>query len=428
MKSICATWRCIRKSDDAQPLDLSAASTRYAYHRPASACSRLRQLSLDRRPPLAGHRCGGDNCAAGDDTRRIRWRPAICASMSDVRILQVRLPGSPAGTAGKAASTGELRPTRLSALSGSEAPVGAAATLHRHLPRPEHRPVWKISAAACRQQDTSSWNSDSTNAAVRFSELFRDPLRCCHCRPPRRHPPTRRLADGRRAPAGRLRRIEDNSAPSASAARRRASAVLDLRADFRDGDAAFANPLLSGRHHGQAWSTVRPIHCRRSGDRPGPPWCTGHPVTFHLEKDSNGVFRWCSIRRTSSSATAKAGRRSINLAAHVRFHGNQLDIESVGDDLLTAGSSGRRPYRQPQPDRPTADQRRLQGPLRNNLRALDDPHCMNDSAISRRSCLAKVTPRSTLGFTVPLLASPREYRGQTGFNDNRLSLPAGTSG
>ena len=419
------------KSDDAQPLDLSAASTRYAYRRDASGLQLgLRQLSLD----FGDHRWPDTDVAVtiapqADDTRRIEVAASYLRIDDIVRILQVRLPWeSLREPLAKLRPTGELHDLRLSALSGGEAPgwratarfTGISTTPWNTAPGLEN-----ISGSLHGQQDHIVLELDSTNAAVRFNELFRDPLQL---------PSLQGRLDVTRQPGGwqvdgerlladtphiktltRVHLRHDDEHPL----------FLDLQADFRDGDAAFANhyyPVAIMDKHLVDWLDQSIVAGRVIA---GTTLVHGPLSDFPFEQSSNGVFQVVFDTQDIELDYREGWPKIENLAAHVRFHGNQLDIESKSGTIYdsriveVAGHIGSL-----NPTGPLQIDGRLQGPLRNNLRALDEPALHERFGHFAQILSGEGDTSLTLGFTVPL-AGHGEYAlaGRLQFDNNRLSLP-----
>lgn len=419
------------KSDDALPLDLPAASTRYAYRRDATGLQLgLRQLSLD----FGDHQWPGTDLALtiapqADDTHRVELAAGYLRIEDIVRILRVRLPWETIREPlANLHPKGEIRDLRLSAHTGTGAPEWRGRARFDGLsvsPWGKAPGLENISGSLHGQQDRIALELDSSDAAVRFNELFRDPLQLLVLkgRLDVTHRPDGWQVDGERLLADTPHIHTSTRLQLQHVEGRRP--FLDLQTDFRDGDAAFANhyyPVAIMGEHLVDWLDRSIVSGRVLS---GTTLVHGPLGDFPFEKDSNGIFQVVFDTQDIELDYREGWPKIENLAAHVRFHGNQLDIESRSGtiyDSRIVEVAGH--INSLNPTGPLQIKGRLKGPLRNNLRVLGEPALAARFGHFAQILRGEGDTSLDLDFTLPL-AEHGEYAlaGRLDFNDNRLSLP-----
>jgi len=253
------------------------------------------------------------------------------------------------------------------------------------------------------QQDRLAVRLDSHDARVRFRDLFRDPIELVDLEG--------RLdvlhEDGR----WRLRSEQliantphiDTRTRVALDYRPDRPLFLDLQTDFSEGDAAHAlryYPTGIMDEDVVAWLDAS----IRSGRVPGGTALVHGPLdAFPYEETPSGVFQVVFDTRDLELDYLEGWPTLEHLDAHVRFHGNQLDIEldsaSIYDSRVTETSAHMASLN---PASPLQVNGRVTGPLRDILRLLQDDALRDDFGDVVAPMRAKGDSELRMAFTIPL--------------------------
>jgi len=364
-----------------------------------------------------------------DGSRRIEAAADYLRIDDVVRILQVRLPWEGLKEPlEQIRPRGELRDLRLSADLTAAHPdwrgradfAGISTSPWGRVPG-----VDNLSGRLHGQQDHLLLTLDSRDAALDFHTLFREPIELSELQ-------------------GRLDLVGDAESWQLSAQALKAVSphigtvsrlrleqrpgrppFLDLQTDFSEGDAAFATRYYPVGIMGEklvAWLDHSIVGGRVLQ---GSTLVHGPLLGFPYETDHNGVFQVVFDAEDVVLDYRADWPRVEGLAAHVKFHGNQLDIDAHAGrihDSRIVEASARIPSLNPASAIYISG--RLDGPLRDMLRTLGE-----GALRPRFGRLAEVMRGDgdvdlRLAFSLPLTdRGEHVLNGQLQLDGNRLSLP-----
>lgn len=268
---------------------------------------------------------------------------------------------------------------------------------------------------------------DSSHTTLLFNELFRDPLELT-------------TLEGRidieTGPDGwqtRCDRLVAN-APHLHTLNRffvsqlpGQSLFVDVQTDFRDGDAAFASryyPAGIMGEHLVNWLD-RSI---RSGRVPSGTALIHGPIEdFAFDKTMNGTFQVVFDTESVDIDYQPGWPPLENVDARVRFRGNQLDIRAEAGNIYDSRASGvEARIGSLDPIAPLEVKGRLDGPLRNSLRILQEEALNARYGQFAGALSGDGDTALLLDFRIPLGLGNDDYAldGRLEFSGNTLRLPA----
>ena len=285
--------------------------------------------------------------------------------------------------------------------------------------------VENLSGRVHGQQDHLVLQFGSEDATVRFSELFRDPLKLL-----RLDGRVDLMRDSDRWQVITERLVADT--PDIDTRTRMAleyrpdhPLFLDLQTDFSDGDASHAlryYPTSIMSESVVAWLDA----AIKSGRVPaGTALVHGTLDEFPFEDPSSGIFQVVFDTRDLELDYLQGWPKLEHLDAHVRFHGNQLDIDlesaSIYDSAVTA-SHGH--IDSLNPAGPLYVKGQVHGPLQNVLRLLQEDALRDDFGDIVAPMRAKGDSVLNMAFAIPLQDDVGyALDGQLQFGGSQLSLP-----
>ena len=419
------------RTPDAVPLNMVRASADFSVHR------RQDQLSLGLKDLLLafrGHQWPFGDVALSlsdqpDGGQRIR-AAADYLDLDDLaRMLQVRLPWQGLREPlQQLQPRGEIRDFRLTLdLSGEHTEWRTQGDFSGVTTSPwgEIPGVENLSGKLHGQHDHLQLALDSRDTKVLFSELFRDPLKLTRLEG--------RLDILREAEQWQI--LSEHLLANTQHIDTRTRLVvthtperplfLDLQTDFSDGDAAYAlryyptgimsegvvewldNSIKSGR----VPSGTALVHGSLDG--------------FPYEEPSSGTFQVVFDSRDLTLDYLQGWPKLEHLDAHVKFHGNQLDIDLESASIYDSQVLGARGHiGSLNPSGPLQVEGNVNGPLGNILRLLQEDALRDDFGDIVAPMRAEGDTEMSMAFTIPL-ANEIGYAldGQLRFDGAKLSLP-----
>ena len=364
-------------AEGVEPLVVEAASTGFSLRRDAGGLTLgLRGLELD----FGSHRWPGSDLAlavAADGGLRLA---ADYLRLDDlVRVMQVRWPWPQlAQPAQQLQPTGELHDLRFDYAVEGPAPrwrakarfAGLGSAAWERIPA-----LSGLSGAVHAQHDSAVLALDSTDADLRFAELFRDPIELTRLRGSLR---LDHGEDGWRLLGERL--VADTPHISTLTRLRLEGGAgqapfIDLQTDFRDGDAAFASRYYPVAIMGPPLVRWLDRSVRSGRIRDGSALVYGPLQDFAFERSGNGRFEVLFDTEDVLLDYREGWPRIEGLAARVHFHGNRLEIEAGSGEI--AGSRVRTVAARIdslKPIAPVQVRGELAGPLADMLQALGQGH------------------------------------------------------
>jgi len=422
------------QAEDALPLEVWQADARFSFTREGQG---LRLGLKDLQLTFHDHRWPTGDLAFAltpgpDGSHRIDTAVDFLRIEDVVRILQVRLPWAelkgplqqlrPAGEVRDLRLTADVSANRVASWRGLARFTGVSVAPSAGIPG-----VQGLSGELHGQQDRLVLLLDSHGTTVDFHGMFRAPIELTTLEG--------RLDlviadDGWRLSSERLRAANPDIGTLSRLRVERLSERplwLDLQTDFRDGDAAQA-----GRYYPVSIMSDKLVdwldHSIVAGRVvQGTALFYGplHSFPFHHEHD--GVFQVVFDTEDVVLDYRDGWPGVEQLDAHVKFHGNQLDIQAASGlvyDSHIVEATAR--IDSLMPTAPIHITGQLDGPLRNTLRILGEPALR--SRFGRFAEILRGAGDSSLllDFTVPL-AGHGEYAldGRLRLADNRLALPDG---
>ncbi|MCG6966617.1 MAG: TIGR02099 family protein [Chromatiaceae bacterium] len=284
----------------------------------------------------------------------------------------------------------------------------------------------KVSGELHGQQDHLLVRLNSRDAALRFATLFRDPLELQRLRG---------RVDVVKSDTGWQVHSEELLAVSPHITTRTRldfsyvpgqSPFLDLQTDFRDGDAAFAKryyPTGIMNAGLVAWLD-RAIQSGRVTQ--GAALVRGPLSDFPFENSRDGTFQVVFDTSELSLDYLEGWPPIEGLGAHVRFHGNQLEIDAhagrILDSQLVETSAHIDSLR---PGSGIDIRGRVVGPLNDNLRVLGEPALRERFGRFAETLRGEGRSELTLDFSLPLAGhGTQSLNGALRLADATLSLPA----
>jgi len=415
----------------AAPLQVWQAGARYSLRREAQD---LRIGLKDLQLTFHGHRWPTGDLAVAllqqpDGSRRVEAAADYLRIDDVVRILQVRLPWEGLKEPLEhIRPRGELHKLRLSADLAAERPdwrvradlVGVTTSPWGGVPG-----VDNLSGQLHGQQDHLMLRLDSRDAAMDFRALFREPIELTELEG--------RLdlvgdAENWQLTAQALRAVSPHIATVTRLRlehRPGGPPFLDLQTDFSDGDAAFATRYYPVGIMGE--TLVKWLdHSIVSGRVPhGSTLLHGPLVGFPYETGRDGVFQVVFDTEDVVLDYRTDWPRVEGLDAHVKFHGNQLDIDAHAGrihDSRVVEASARIPSLKPASAIDISG--RLDGPLRDMLQVLGEgalrPRFGKFAEVMRGDGDVDLQ----LAFSLPLTEHGEQtLKGRLQLDRNRLSLP-----
>ena len=419
------------KTVDAVPLHMVRASADFSIRR------RQGELSLGLKDLLFAFRDHqwpfGDLALSLSDQPDGRRQIRAAADYLDLddlaRILQVRLPWQGLREPlQQLQPRGEVRDFRLALdLAGEQTEWRAQGNFSGITTSPwEDIPgVENLSGQLHGQHDHLQLQLDSRDAKVRFSGLFRNPLELVTLEG--------RLDILREADQWQI--LSEHLLADTPHIDTRTRLVvthtpdrplfLDLQTDFSDGDAAHAM-----RYYPTGIMSEGVVEWLddsiRSGLVPGGTALVhGSLADFPYEDPSSGTFQVVFDTRDLELDYLEGWPKLEHLDAHVKFHGNQLDIDlesaAIYDSLVT-GAHGH--IDSLNPSGPLQVTGTVNGPLNNILKLLQEDALHDDFGDIVAPMRAEGDTEMSMAFTIPL-ADEIGYAldGQLHFDGARLSLP-----
>jgi len=285
--------------------------------------------------------------------------------------------------------------------------------------------IENLSGSLHGQHDHLVLQLDSRDARVRFSELFRDPLELIKLEG--------RLDILRETEQWQMRsdRLIANTPHIDTRTRLALTRVpdsplfLDLQTDFSDGDAAYAMhyyPTGIMDEAVVAWLD----NSIKSGQVPGgTALMHGALDDFPYEDPSSGTFQVVFDTRDLELDYLQGWPKLEHLDAHVKFHGNQLDIDLESASIYDSQVAGAQGHIDSlNPAGPLMVQGSVNGPLSNILRLLQEDALHDDFGDIVAPMQAKGDTALRIAFAIPLAdESGHALDGQLQFNGAQLSLP-----
>jgi uncharacterized protein (TIGR02099 family) len=416
---------------ESRPLDLAHASAAFSFSREGE---QLRLGVEDLRLQLGEHHWPAGRLALSlgppqPGGRRLSAAADYLRLEDVIRILQVRLPDAALqGPFEQLQPGGEIRDLRLQASLDPERPDWRASARFDGLqvaPWQGAPGVAGLSGTLHGQREHLTVALDGRDLTLAHPGLFREPLALTRLQG---RVDLTELDDGWRMSSTGLAA----DAPHLSTVSRLRvdhrpphPLFIDLQTDFRDGDAANAHRYYPVGIMGEklvAWLD-RSI---RSGRVTGGSALFHGPVEdFAFEKTRSGSFQVLFDTEDVLLDYREGWPPLEGLAAQVKFHGNQVDILARAGriydsrvDTLQARIGSLKPIT------PLAVQGRLQGPLANNLRVLQEPALRERFGAFAQGLRSDGDSVLDVDFRIPL-GSQGDYAldGRLAFAGNTLTLP-----
>lgn len=419
-------------AEDALPLDLQHASANFSFSRRDDG---LLIGVEDLRLELGEHRWPAGRLAfeyrAGDDgTRQIAAAADYLQIEDVVRILQVRLPHADLKEPFEALKpAGVLRDLRIKARLTPEDLTWRGSTDFAGLqiaPSQGAPGVAGISGSLHGQQDHIVLELDSRDATLDYPGLFREMLLLDRVQG---RLDLTQLDDGWQLRSQRLAadaphlrtvsRVDIEHRPQKPL-------FVDLQTDFRDGDAANAYRYYPAGVMSDKLVSWLDRSIKSGRIVAGSALFHGRTDEFAFEKTRSGSFQALFDVEDVVLDYNEGWPEIQQLAARVKFHGNQMDIHSdegrIYDSRLNAVSARIGTL---EPTGPLLVAGRIEGPLRSNLRVLREGALRERFGRFTEGLLGTGQTALDIGFQIPL-GQLGDYAldGQLTFDENVLTLPA----